>query len=412
MEQNETLLDRTLGQMWDAIDRLREGGVNCLQLPFQRGQKIIPGIERAACYDIMAQTKVGKSQFTYYLFVFKTLIDLYYGPQTYDVRYIIVAIEETPERVMQRFMSFLLYYESNGKIRVNPLELRSTLTECPKEAQEALRDEHIQDILEFFQQHVEFADEQPNPTGIRNYCIRWAEKRGKTIYNTYEVEDEFGTKIEKTTFARYEPNNPDSFNIVIIDHVGILDRERGMDERATIKKMSEYCAKDLRNKYGFTTVMIHQQNFDSYSIDAAKLNHFEPNLGAGGGSKEILRDVDVCLALYAPHNYDVENYGGYDIKRLYKRGLFVKCLCNRNGESGGIIPLFFDGSVSHFWELPSPKNAGDIQAVYNYAEQLRPQVPHTSEELAALNPFLKKREQQPEKKDGGVISFINLLFSK
>ena len=183
-----------------------------------------------------------------------------------------------------------------------------------------------------------------------------------------------------------------------------------MDEREKIKKTSEYCAKDLRNKYGFTTVMIHQQNFDSFSRDAAKLNKFEPTLGDGGGSKEILRDVDVCLALYAPHNFDVESYGGYDIKRLYKRGLFVKCLCNRNGESGGIIPLFFDGSVAHFWELPTPKDAGNIQAVYNYAEQMR--LPHTNEELAALNPFIrKKKEQKEEKKENGVISFINLIFN-
>jgi hypothetical protein len=49
--------------------------------------------------------------------------------------------------------------------------------------------------------------------------------------------------------------------------------------------------------------------------------------------------------------------------------------------------------------------------VYNYCEQLM--LPHTSEELAALNPFIKsqQQQQQPVKKDN-LITFINLLFSK
>lgn len=38
---------------------------------------------------------------------------------------------------------------------------------------------------------------------------------------------------------------------------------------------------------------------------------------------------------------------------------------------GGICPLFFDGAVCNFKELPLPTNKAGIEEVYNYLKALR-----------------------------------------
>lgn len=400
----QTLLDRTLKGMQQNLERLDKGELNCIPYPFKRSRRDFPGIERAEYIGIMANTKVGKSQFTCNL-LFSALMELYWGKSMFDINIIYFALEETPERIMQRFMSWLLYEEKSGKIRVSPRDLRSTLNKCPQKAMDALEDEHIYDVLDFFQKHIIFPPRsENNPTGIYNWCRRWAEERGKRVEKEYEE----APGIVKKSFDHYEPNNPNEFNIIVIDTINLVEPERGMNEKESMKKLSEYCAKYLRNDYFFTVLTIQQQNFNSYSLDAAKQKRYEPSLGDGGGSKEIQRDMDAIIALYKPFDFDPDTpYCGYDIRKLGKRGVFAKYLFNRNGEGGGITPLFFDGATSHFWELPRPKDTGAITAVYNYAEQML--LPHTDEELANLNPFLKK-EPKEEKKE--TITFLNLIFKK
>ena len=39
---------------------------------------------------------------------------------------------------------------------------------------------------------------------------------------------------------------------------------------------------------------------------------------------------------------------------------------NKLGEMGGLCPLFFDGAVCQFSELPRPDNKSEIDKVYKY----------------------------------------------
>ena len=38
---------------------------------------------------------------------------------------------------------------------------------------------------------------------------------------------------------------------------------------------------------------------------------------------------------------------------------------------GGLCPLFFDGAVCQFEELPRPEDKSKLQQVYNYIESLK-----------------------------------------
>ena len=48
----------------------------------------------------------------------------------------------------------------------------------------------------------------------------------------------------------------------------------------------------------------------------------------------------------------------------------MNVIANRDGEIGGICPLFFDGAVCDFEELPRPDDP-DIIKYYNKAAQLK-----------------------------------------
>ena len=45
---------------------------------------------------------------------------------------------------------------------------------------------------------------------------------------------------------------------------------------------------------------------------------------------------------------------GYDVTQLKDHLRFLEVIVNRNGEMGGLLPLWFDGAVCDFEELPKP----------------------------------------------------------
>ena len=48
---------------------------------------------------------------------------------------------------------------------------------------------------------------------------------------------------------------------------------------------------------------------------------------------------------------------------------FLEVLVNRDGESNNVAPLYVDGAVTFFNELPLPTEVKDIQKVYHFIEK-------------------------------------------
>jgi hypothetical protein len=80
--------------------------------------------------------------------------------------------------------------------------------------------------------------------------------------------------------------------------------------------------------------------------------------------------ADIVLGLFSPFRFGITEYFGYDITKLKDHIRFLEVVVNRNGEMGGILPLFFDGAVCDFKELPKPEDTSQIQAVYKYCNSL------------------------------------------
>lgn len=364
------LYDSTINQLENRRQRILTGGVNCITSPFKRFLDDFCGVEQSTYYVITSFTKGSKTQFTSFTFLYRTVMYAYFTSEDLDFKIIYFNLEETKERIMQRFMSWLLFRFTKGAIRISPKELRSTVTPVDEKILDRLKQFDIQDILHYFEEHVIFPTEAPNPTGIYKYCRQYAEDHGTVHKRTVKMKDELGQLVDTEVFDYYEQDNPNEYRMIIIDTINLIDTERGMNLKQSIDKLSEYCAKYLRNRYHFSPIIIQQQAFESEGNDAFKLGRVRPSAVGLGDSKYTSRDANVTLGLFSPFRFGITEYFGYDITILKDRIRFLEVITNRDGEMGGLLPLWFDGAVCDFKELPKPDDKAAMAKVYAECKRL------------------------------------------
>ncbi len=378
-----TLRSKVIGNLKERRQRIIDGYVNCIPSPYKRFSNDFSGIEQSLYICVTSFTKGAKSQFVSFTLIFHSLLYAYRNPdKKIDITFLYFPLEETPEKIMQRFMSYLLYELSNGKIRVSPKELRSTTKAVNEEILKILESDEYQDILKYFEERVIFSNES-NPTGIMKFCKTYAEKVGKTHTKTFEVVDDFGNKTKREAFDYYELNNPHKYIIPIIDTLNLIDTERGMTLKQSMDKMSEYCAKILRNRYYMSPVVVQQQAFEVEKVDEFKMRqgNIRPSVSGLGDSKYAARDANIVLGLFSPVRFGIKKYLGYNIEIMQDNIRFLEVCVNRDGELGGIVALYFDGACSYFSELPVAiklennikKETEEIKKVYSWLEAQRNQ---------------------------------------
>jgi hypothetical protein len=295
----------------------------------------------------------------------------YFTKADVSIKILYFPLEETPERIMQRFISWLLFDFSKGVIRISPRDLRSTTSPVSQEILDIINSDEIQDILDYFEKHVIFPEEAGNPTGIFKYCKNYAEEHGTVYTRLKKMKDEYGLMQEKQVFDRYEQDDPNEYRLIIIDTINLIDTERGMNLKQSMDKLSEYCAKYLRNRYHYSPVVIQQQAFDQEGNEAFKVGRVRPSVAGLGDSKYTSRDSNVVLGLFSPFRFALKEYEGYDISKFKDNIRFLEMIVNRDGEMGGLCPLFFDGAVCQFEELPRPDDKANISKIYDYLRQIR-----------------------------------------
>jgi len=231
-----------------------------------------------------------------------------------------------------------------------------------------------QDRLKFFEKCVQFDTENTNPTGILRTCEAYAKKVGKYKSHKLKSGDIFSNK-EIEVFDEYVQNDPNHYKIVIVDHIGLVDKEQGFKTKDSVDKTSEYFVKYLRNRYNFTCVAIQQQASEAEGLDAIKSKRMVPTAATLGDSKYTSRDANIVLGLFDPSKFGLKEYMGYIIQDENGYGLrgnarFMNVIANRDGEMGGVCPLFFDGAVCNFEELPKPSDV-EIKNYYDKTKELR-----------------------------------------
>ena len=367
-----SLTDRILETLDNRRKRILEGDINCIPSPFRRLSNSFPGIEQDKYYLVSGSTKAAKTQITNYLFVYTPILYAYEHPEQLRVKIFYFPLEETPENITLRFMSYLLYTLSGKQIRISPMDLKSTNADkiLDEEILNILKSDEYQKILKFYEDNVLFISDR-NPTGIYKTIKDYADKNGIIHRKKVKITNkETGNTEEIEAFDYYEPYDKKEYVIVITDHVSLLNQEKGMNLRETINKFSEYMMV-LRNHYHYIPVIVQQQSTETTSLDAYKNNKIRPTMAGLSDSKYTAKDASMMLGITNPFSYELPEYLGYDISKLRSHARFLEIVLNREGESNDIAPLYFDGATNYFAELPPSKDSVSMQKVYDLIAKLK-----------------------------------------
>lgn len=374
-----SLIQRVLTNLEERRQRVLRGDINCIPSPFECFRQDFPGIEQGKMYLISGAAKSGKSQLTSFLFLYNSVLYAYNHPEQVRLKIFYFPLEETPEKITMRFMCYLLYELSGHKIRISPMKLQSVSQGCMIEADilELLNSIEYRSILDFYEDHVLFLNDR-NPTGYWKAINRYAQDNGVIHRKKIIIENkEVGIPIEKEVFDYYEPNDPDEYVITVVDHVSLVEQERGMTLKQCIDKLTEY-AMVFRNHYNYIPVLIQQQNMESISLDAYKENKIRPTLAGLADSKDPGKATSVMLGItnpyafelpYYPFPKDANNPNNYLIRNLRGYFRFLEVVLNREGQSNGTLALYFDGATNYFAPLPPPTDATKLRKVYELVQR-------------------------------------------
>ena len=115
--------------------------------------------------------------------------------------------------------------------------------------------------------------------------------------------------------------------------------------------------------------MIAQQNAETISLDAFKANKIRPTLAGIADSKNVGKDCSVMLGITNPFAFEVPEYLKYDIRKLKGYARFLEVVLNREGESNGVLALYFDGATNYFAPLPKYDNITELNKVYQLIQR-------------------------------------------
>lgn len=358
-----SLYDKLLKKIKEKRNNAIQGNINCIPIPLKRLSKYWYGIEKGKYYLVSGGTKAAKTQITNFLFVINVILYYYYNRDKVKPKIFYFALEETKENITLRFISFLLYQFYN--IRVSSKDLLSINKDKPLDENiiNILNNTFIKELLNIFEEVIEFYTDVRYNIKIDNIIINYAKNNGTIKRKSKKItyKDDNGNIINKEimAFDSYIPNDDKEYVIIIIDHVSLLNPERGKTLKQTIDELSTNMV-EIKNKYNYIPVIVQQQSVETSDIEAFRLNKIRPTIAGLSDSKYSGRDCNVMFGITNPNAFDLKEYEGYPIRdNLSNYCRFLEIVVNREGESQILVPLYFDGAICNFKELPVPPRDKD-----------------------------------------------------
>jgi hypothetical protein len=340
--------------------QLREEGKYIgLPVPFPRMKEKFPYITKGRYIIVTANSKVGKTQITDFLFLYWPFIFQRELKTNLKFKIFYFSLEMSKEDKIKSAISFFLSYYKG--IVANPDKISSQYDNYILDNNLLSEIEDISPLVDEFLSMVEFIDETRNPFGIYKHCQDWAEQNGSYTYKTIKWKNETTGQLEdRQVIDQYIPNDPDVFPIVITDHVSLLAPENGKTPHESLGEFSAIRCLKLRDRFKFLVVNVQQQAQAQESVENAKLDMLRPSHNGLGDNKMTGRDCDLMFGLFSPFRFKRTEHEGYDIKQLQDNYREFLTILNRRG--GAVATdLYFDGEVNYFKELPpSEKMTGEL----------------------------------------------------
>ncbi|MGK0464839.1 DnaB-like helicase C-terminal domain-containing protein [Clostridium sp.] len=389
MDKSKTIIGkakRRLNELKEIKVQKDLGKIFCI--PFESYPKLaesVPGIVPGMITMITAGSGVGKTQVAKALAVRQPLE--YALKNNIKLKIFYFALEESE----QEFIDTMIcnFISSKCNIRMDLLTLQGYKDKSLDQSLMTVISDNI-DSVERLLDNVEIIDSVYHPTGIYKYCRDYADKNGTHHYEDRQFikkkvrEDgtEYTKKEVTKVYSHYEPDDSNAIVIVVVDHIGLLAREKDKDTgkmkslHETIAQWSTtYSLKQITKHWKWAVVNIIQQEqsgekeqFTNKGESIQKKT--EPSLAGFANNKEIQRDAKVIIGVYSPDRYGFEEYHGYDVRRFRDTIRAFKILKNRFGAPNKYFHYLFDGATNRFKELPKSSEKRELLNYEQSADKL------------------------------------------
>lgn len=372
--ESTSLFERVHSNITERKERLLNGKVNCIPWGLPRFEEHSPGIEQGKYYQITAASKVGKTQLCDALFLYNAVQQVIDNGLDVRLKIFYFTLELSKEEKMLACFANILYVKEG--IRISPTDLKSTHAS-------RMLDDKVLELLKKYKPYfdkieeiVEFIDSVKHPYGIYNLVREYALANGTVHKRTIEiVNNETGEITPTEVEDYYEPNDPDEYVMVIVDHIGLISGEKrngavlNLHESISVLS-SDYFIK-LRNRFNYIPIAVIQQAIAGENLEHKKAGALKPSVANLGDNKLIARDCNMMIGLFNPYRHEIPNYYGYDITFFEDNIRFAEIMISRDGGAGTTCPLYFDGATNYFKELPLPRDREEMQKVYDLLKRLR-----------------------------------------
>lgn len=349
-----TPFDELLGEIKRNQELLEKGNKTFLTLKpiFPRFSNVLPGFIKSDLITITGGTGHSKSKFTWFL------CNNFLKYKDFDVHVLFNGLEETTIKIAS---GFILNYLSKRGYKLSFYELlnyknKPHSKEVIKLIEEAviLFNKELHPRLKIYQKTV--------PSDFYKEVVTYLSTLGKFYMNNEEV-------AYNKKWDRFEYNNPNTFVLVVSDHIWNYDAEKAMNKYDSISRFSRYyCRQKLCMQANCIVINVQQQenakDSDQFTVKGKAIaDKYVPTTKSVANNKEVINDCSVVLGIFAASRYKhaMKTHNGYDLNEVGDRYRALYPLKTREAAQlpdERSLPLLFDGANNYFEELPKSTESG------------------------------------------------------
>lgn len=329
----------------DRIQKGLEGKYSGLENGFKVLNKIIYRIQRGIYLLVGGLSGAGKSKLVNFMLLNAIQDAVIKGVKCHVFYYSF----EIGESVMKANFLSAHIFKKYG-ISVPPEVINGFGDNRLTTVQLKLVDSEIDYIEDLFSK-IHFRFNPMHPTAIFMDMFKFAETVGKFTHLHFKNSKGEDDK----TVNGYIPDDPEAYYIAVIDHIGLLGDEQGLQLKGLIDKMSAYFIW-IRNICGWSPIVLQQFNQTLNSTDRQKFKGVDlsPQQNDFKDSGNPYQDCDIGMGIFNPWKLDMKESMGYSLSIFKSCFRMIKVIKNRIGYDNTSVGTLFDPKSENFIELPDP----------------------------------------------------------
>lgn len=272
----------------------------------------------------------------------------------YPLKIILFSMERKSEFRIAKWISRKIFLEEGLRIPIKRILGWEESAFVSEEEYSLIKKykEYIDDLLT---NYVEIHDGSKSPDEICNILQKYYDNNGE--YS--QVINEEGE-----TVSVYKANNESLITIGAIDHINITKKGKFFSKKDAIDNLVE-SLQGFRDLEGLSPFVVTQINRDLNSQIAKKDISAEPSTENIKDSSTIEDAADVIVSLFDPIKYQQSSptkYNPIDFVNTRTGGSYfrsMQLLKSSYGESGGRVPLAFNGFCGDYRVLPRRNDIDD-----------------------------------------------------